>query len=86
MHCPVIIHLQCNEDLDMVLTRLEAEATQKYEALQAERSRQAAEVATSRSRELARAQELESKAMERYNTTVPVRVVQNVLRWRGGEL
>lgn len=57
--------LQCNEDLDMVIKRLETEANQTREAARAETQREAAAAVESRARELATAQEQETRAMER---------------------
>lgn len=50
----------------MVLTRLEAEACQAREASSAEAQREAETAAAARSREVVVAQELETKAMERW--------------------
>lgn len=63
--CSVCDFPQCNEELEIVLTRLEAEATQAREASRAAAQRVAAATGAVRARELTGAQELETKAMER---------------------
>ena len=50
----------------MVFTRLEAEANRAREAARAEAQEAAAAAAAARAREIAVAQELETRAMERY--------------------
>lgn len=56
---------KCNEELDMVLARLETEAAQARNAARAQAQREAAEAAALQAKDLEVAQELETRAMER---------------------
>lgn len=68
---PRSIHAQCAEELNMVLTRLEAEAATARNSARTVAQQAAAEAAASRAKDLKAAQELETRAMERCEPNFP---------------